>query len=87
MYAAEATSTATLVATPATLLGIYIRDAAAAGSLVLKDGGTGGTTKITIDTPAAAGPIYIPLPEGGMDFLTDIHATLTNADGVTIFYK
>lgn len=88
MYSAEATATATLVSSPARLLGIYVRAAGTAGSLVLKDGGAAGTTLVTIDTPAAISGIYIPFAAGeAIVFETDIHATLTTADAVTIFYK
>lgn len=82
-----ATATATLVSGPCELRGLYVRSAGTAGTIVLKDGGASGTTKLTINTPAAVGGIYIPVPGAGIKFDTDLHATLTTADGVTAFYS
>ena len=82
---ANVTSTGTLIAAgPVTLVGIYISNGAAAGSVVLKDGGASGTTKLTVQTPASATTSeYIDL-KGGIPFGTDVHATISNAVGVTV---
>lgn len=84
---ANATSTGTLSAAPCTLLGLYVANAASAGSVVLKDGGASGTTKFTMQTAAsAADSVFVPFPGGGLVFSTDMHATITNAAGVTAIY-
>lgn len=84
---ASATATGTLVATSrAKVVGVYWRAAGTAGTIVLKDGGSGGTTRLTINTPAAVSAGFIPLDGGGLIFNTDVHATLTTADGVMVVY-
>lgn len=85
--AASATATATLVSTQAgRLRGVYVRSAGTAGTVVFKDGGASGATILTINTPAAIGGHYHDIPGGGIEFATDLHATLTTADGVTAYY-
>ena len=84
---AEVVATGTLVADACRLVGIYVEAGATGGTLILRDGGAGGTILVEIPTPAAASMAYIPVPEPGIDFDTDIHATLTNAAGVMVFYK
>lgn len=86
LASAERTSSGTLVASGCTLRGLYIRSAAGAGSVILKDGGSSGTVKLTIDTPAGVGMVYMEIPRGGMLFVTDVYAALSAADGVTAFY-
>jgi hypothetical protein len=58
---------------------------ATAGSVLLKDGGSGGTTLINIDTPAVVGTYSVTVPGEGVLFETDVYATLTNCK-VSIFY-
>ena len=84
---AEVVATGTLVADACRLVGIFVESGATGGTLILRDGGGGGTTLVEIPTPAVAGMEYIPVPEPGIDFDTDIHATLTNVAGVMVFYK
>lgn len=56
------------------------------GKIVLRDGGASGTSKITLDFHSAAtGDIHIP--DEGVLFETDIHATYTNITSATFFYK
>lgn len=74
-------------AKPARVKSIYYVASGTAGSIVLKDGGSGGTTLMTIATPASATAtenVYIP--EGGVRFRTDVHATLTNVTSLTVFH-
>ena len=55
------------------------------GSLLLKDGGSGGTTRIEIDVPATAAFHSVTIPGEGVRFTTDVYATLTNCY-VSVFY-
>lgn len=87
VLAASGTSSGELVGQPCRVRSISVRSAGTAGTVVLKDGGSGGTTVITINTPAAVGYHTIPIPGGGLQFSTDCYATLTTADGVGIFYR
>lgn len=85
---ANVTSTGTLVAAgPVYVVGIYISNGATAGSVVLKDGGGSGTTKLTIQTPASATTSEFIDLKAGILFATDVHATVTNAVGVTVVYQ
>lgn len=65
--------------------GMLIEPGASAGSVVLKDGGSGGTTVMTINTGAGAASFPVVIPGEGVLFLTNVYATLTNAK-VTVFY-
>jgi hypothetical protein len=66
---------------------IYIIPAAGAGSVVLRDGGSGGAVKTTINTLASStSPTYLILPGQGLLFNSDVHATVTDVTSVTVFY-
>jgi len=58
------------------------------GTLILKDGGSGGTNLIEIDIPANSNPnsFYMLVPGEGVLFLTNIYATMTNIASITVFY-
>jgi hypothetical protein len=62
--------------------------ASAAGTMVLKDGGSSGTTLIEIDIPSNSNPnsFYVLVPGEGVLFSTNIYATLTSIASVTVFY-
>ena len=81
------TTSGAISTTPIRVRGLYVRSAAGAGTVVLKNGGSGGTAQLTLNTPASAGAQYIALPGAGMSFATDCYATLTTADGLTVFYS
>ena len=66
---------------------IYIVPGGSAGSVVFKDGGSGGTTVMTINTVASATqPTYVLMPGQGVLFNTNVYADVTNIGSVTIFY-
>ena len=66
---------------------IYIVPSGTAGSVVFKDGGSGGTTRITINTVASATqPTYMLMQGQGVLFETNVYADVTNIGSVTIFY-
>ena len=65
--------------------GMIIEPGASAGSVVLKNGGSGGTTVLTINTLAGGETFNAIIPGEGVLFTTDVYATLTNAK-VTVFY-
>ena len=62
--------------------------ASSAGTLLLKDGGSSGTTLIEIDIPSNSNPnsFYVAVPGEGVLCQTNIYATLTNIASVTVFY-
>ena len=65
--------------------GLVIEPGASAGSVVLKDGGSGGTSVMTFNTVANGETFTVVIPSDGVLFLTDVYATLTNTK-VTVFY-
>ena len=84
---ATRTDAGTLVASRSRIKAMTIScTTAGVGSVVLKDGGSGGTAKVTINTPAVAEIFNVLIPAEGVLFETDVHATLTNVSSVTVFY-
>jgi hypothetical protein len=66
---------------------VYIVPGAGAGSVVFKNGGSGGTTRMTINTLASStSPTYVLIPGQGVLFETDVYADVTDIGSVTIFY-
>ncbi len=65
--------------------GLVVEPGTGAGSVVLKDGGSGGTTVMTINTTANGEPFNVFIPGEGVVFNTSVYATLTTAK-VTVFY-
>ena len=65
--------------------GMVIEPGASAGSVVIKDGGSSGTTLFTINTTALGETFSVLIPGEGVLCLTSSYATLTNAK-VTVFY-
>lgn len=69
---------------PARVKGITI-SYATGGTVVLKDGGSGGTTKFSYTAPATAGSVNILIPGEGIRFESSIYATLSSAT-VVVYY-
>lgn len=77
------TGTGTVFAGPGRVKGLFIYSKQE-GTLILRDGGSGGTIKIDLvaDNPG----VYVNIGAGGVRFETNIHATLTSIDAVTVFW-
>jgi hypothetical protein len=62
--------------------------ASVVGTLVIKDGGSSGTTVIEIDIPSNSNPnsFYMLIPGEGVLCSTSVYATITNMASVTVFY-
>ena len=84
--AASNTASATFYAGPTRVKGIVVTTGASAGTLVVSDGGSGGTARITINTPAVAGIQNVLIPGEGVRFDTDVYVALTNVTAATVFY-
>ena len=65
--------------------GLVITPGASAGSVTLKNGGSGGTSIMVIDTVAQGETFNVVIPGEGVLFTTDVYATLSNAT-LTVFY-
>jgi hypothetical protein len=58
-----------------------------AGSVAFKDGGSGGTTKFTINIPSnATGGQNLLLPGQGVLFKTNVYVDITDVASVMVFY-
>ncbi len=78
------TATGSVFDGPGRVVGLFIYSKQE-GTIVLKDGGSGGTSKIDLTCKHDAGG-YVNLGGSGVRFSTDIHATLTSVDAVTVFW-
>jgi len=85
VYAYQASASATLYTGAGRIRGVYAVAAGTAGTLVFKDGGSGGTTILTIDTPAAAGATYHDVPGDGIAYGTDLYVAVTTTVAVTAY--
>jgi hypothetical protein len=54
-------------------------------TVVLKDGGSGGTTRFSFTAPSTDGSVHVLIPGEGILFYTNVHATLSGATAV-VFY-
>ena len=62
--------------------------ATSAGSVVLKDGGSGGTARLTINVDAGnpGAAFNVTIPGEGIVFDTSVYADITTVTSVTVFY-
>lgn len=65
---------------------IYVSPDIGVGSVVLRDGGAGGTVLYKIDVPAGSSAIYMSLPEDGILFKGGAYADLTTVISATFFW-
>ena len=67
---------------------LYVIPGASAGSVVFRDGGSGGPTLLTLNTPAVAnaGAYSVIIPGEGILVETDLHGTVTTTSSVVVFY-
>jgi len=70
---------------PTRVRGLVVEPGASAGSVIIKDGGTGGTTLFTINTIAGGQAFNVFIPAEGVRCFISAYATLSNAK-VTVFY-
>jgi hypothetical protein len=82
--AAERITTGTAYAASARLKGVLVAFATG-GTVVIRDGGSGGDTVFSYTAPAAAGTVNVIIPGEGILCRTDIHVTLSSATA-TVFY-
>jgi hypothetical protein len=85
IQATTRTDDGSIYASRARVKGIHCTTTSA-GSVVLKDGGSGGTALLTV----AIGANYsgnIIIPNDGILFETSVYLDLTNATSVTVFYQ
>jgi phage terminase large subunit GpA-like protein len=78
--AAYLTSTNTAYAARTRVRGVLLTGT---GTVELKDGGASGTSRLTLNN---TGTTYVLLPDNGILFATDVHATITSLTAITVFY-
>lgn len=69
----------------ATLTAVYAVATATGGSVTLREGGASGTIRLQFDTPAAAGPVWLPIPGKGLPFDDDVFCQFSNVTSITVF--
>lgn len=88
--ATTVTADGVAVARPARVKSIYYIRGSSAGSIVLKDGGSGGTTLLTLTTPGAGSGVdaanTMSIPSDGLRFSTNVYVDVTNVTSVTFFH-
>lgn len=83
---AHANASGSLVSYRTRVKGIVITSTGAgAGTVQLKDGGSGGTIRIEVDVPATAAFHNVVIPGEGVLFDDSVYATLTNCY-ISVFY-
>ena len=70
---------------PTRVRGLVIEPGGTTGSVIIKDGGSSGTTLFTINTLANGETFNVVIPAQGVRCETSAYATLSNAK-VTVFY-
>jgi hypothetical protein len=71
----------------ARLKGVVVAIPATGGTLTVKDGGSGGTTKFSLTIPAGDATVQnIVIPGEGILFETDVYVTCPADMPVTVFY-
>lgn len=74
---------------PTRIRGVYFVNAASAGSISFKVGGSSGTELVKLDAPAnttGTGSTYVIFPGNGVWFMADPYVTMTQVGSVTFFY-
>ena len=54
--------------------------------LIVRDGGSGGTTRLQFNLSTNQSAFSFTVPGEGVLFLTDIHVTLPTSSKLTVFY-
>ncbi len=85
----QKTSSAAAVSGRTRLLGVYFTNTATASSVVLKDGGSSGTARLSLLTPATAGSQDLIIPDMGILFEDGIYITFGSAEvtSVTLLFE
>lgn len=92
VLAVRKTSSGDITDAAARAKGVWLVGGTTAGTLQLKDGGSGGTVLVELDTPANTSgatviPAFVKIPSDGVYFKTSIYATFTGGlAAVTVFY-
>ena len=85
--AASVSTSSTAVSYRTRVRGLVVNPGSANGTIVLKDGGSSGTTLLSLATTANGEPFNILIPAEGIVFETDVYVALTGTGtSAVIFY-
>lgn len=79
-------TTGTVIAGRNRLKGLIVTPGGTAGDIILRDGGSGGTTRLQFNLSTNQSAFSVLVPGEGVLYLTDIHVTLPTASKITVFY-
>ena len=82
---APAGASTTVYATRTRVRGLLI-SYAGAGTVTIKDGGSGGTTRFSFTAPADSGCVNVLIPGEGILFTTDVYVTTAANTTAVVFY-
>lgn len=86
----NASGAVTASGVPCHVSGIWVNAGTSAGTVVLKNGGSAGTTIATFNVPAVAananGMGFLSFGQMGINFPTDCYCTITNVSFVTVLW-
>lgn len=85
VFSAYASATGVLYSGATNLSGYHIKPGGVAGSIVLRDGGSGGTVLLTLDITTDTSVTTMLLPGNGIRFNTNLHVTLPTTSTITAF--
>lgn len=78
----------TLVSGRGYLQSVIFLSGGTAGDIILKDGGSSGTTIAQFNVPANTNnPVTLAIPGAGLLFETDLYVTLATSAKITVFYQ
>lgn len=87
VHATRLAASGSVVGTRARVLKVYALCGGTAGSVVIRDGGAGGTVLATFDTPGSTtATVDIDIPGDGLLCETNAYATLTNVTACTVVF-
>lgn len=87
IQAATVTANGVAVSKRARVKGLSYVTNGTAGSVTIKDGGSGGTTVLTLNTPAVTNIFDLMIPDNGILCSTNVHVTVSNVTSVTVLYE
>ena len=79
-------ATGTLVSGRNRVKGLIVTPGGTAGDIILRDGGSGGTTRLQFNLSTNQSAFSFTVPGEGVLYVTDIHVTLPTSSKLTVFY-
>lgn len=87
IQAATVTEAGVAVNKRARLKGVSYVTNGTAGSVTIKDGGSGGTTVLTLNTPASTDLYDLIIPDNGILCSSNVYVAVSNVTSVTVLYE